>query len=160
MKRRRGRRTKRGTLRAIRLWTYADAAKALPYLRSLTNSLREHWLELQSRQLDARRLHDLRKPTRREMISLEEIQNDARHAEDKFESALEELMRQDIFLLDPVQGLALIPFQEGEELAWYVFDLFAEDALTSWRFHKDPLETRRPVSKKEPPAAVAAAETP
>lgn len=160
MKRRRGRRTKRGTLRAIRLWTYADAAKALPYLRSLTNSLREHWLELQSRQLDARRLHDLRKLTRREMISLEEIQNDARHAEDKFESALEELMRQDIFLLDPVQGLALIPFQEGEELAWYVFDLFAEDALTSWRFHKDPLETRRPVSKKEPPTAVAAAETP
>lgn len=158
MKRRRGRRTKRGTLRAIRLWTYADAAKALPYLRSLTNSLREHWLELQSRQLDARRLYGLRKPTRREMISLEETQNDALQAEDKFESALEELMRQDIFLLDPVQGLALIPFQEGDELAWYVFDLFAEDPLTSWRFHKDPLETRRPVTKA-PPTIVAAAET-
>ncbi|MCI0684214.1 MAG: DUF2203 family protein [Gemmataceae bacterium] len=155
MKRRRGRRTKRGTLRAIRLWTYADAVKALPYLRSLTNSLREHWLELQSRQLAAKRLHDVRKPTRRDMIALEETLSDVRQSEDKFESALEEMMRQDVFLLDPVQGLALVPFQSGDELAWYVLDVFAEDPLTTWRFHKDPLETRRPVPKT-PPAVAAA----
>jgi hypothetical protein len=157
MKRRRSRRVTRGTLRAIRLWTYADAAKALPYLRSLTNSLREHWLELQSRQLDVKRLHELRKPKRREMIAVEDALSDVRQAEDNFESVLEELMRQDVFLLDPVQGIALIPFQSGEELAWYVFDLFAEDPLTSWRFHKDPLEMRRPVSTEAPVAVAAAA---
>jgi len=143
MKRRR--RTKRGTLRAIRLWTYPEAAKALPYLRSITNSLRDYWLALQSRQLDAKRLSDIPRPTRRDMIALEETSEDARQAEDKFEDALAELMKQDVFLLDPVQGLALIPFQQGEELAWYVFDTFAENGVTSWRYHKDPLETRRPM---------------
>jgi Uncharacterized conserved protein (DUF2203) len=157
MKRRR--RTKRGTLRAIRLWTYPETAKALPYLRSITNSLRDHWLELQSKQLDGKRLHAIPRPSRRELIALEENSADARQAEDKFEDALAELMKQDVFLLDPVQGLALIPFQQEEELAWYVFDAFAENAVTSWRYHKDPLETRRPMPKErlpEPPAMLAA----
>src|SRR6266540_6362206 len=149
MKRRR--RTKRGTLRAIRLWSYPDAVKALPYLRSITNSLRDHWLELQSKQLDARRLADVRKPSRHERIALAETQNEASSAEDKFETALGELMEQDVFLLDPVHGLSLIPFQESDELAWYVLDLFDENGLTAWRYHKDPLETRRPVTKDRRP---------
>src|SRR5262245_51263225 len=149
MKRRR--RTKRGTLRAIRLWTYPEASKALPYLRSITNSLRDHWLELQSKQLDVKRLRDIPRPSRRDMIALEERSEDARQAEGRFEDALAELMTQDVFLLDPVQGLALIPFQQGEELAWYVFDAFAENGVTSWRYHKDPLETRRPMPDEKLP---------
>ena len=159
MKRRR--RTKRGTLRAIRLWTYPEAAKALPYLRSITNSLRDHWLELQSKQLAARRLSDVRKPSRHERIALADTQNDLSSAGDKFETALAELMEHDVFLLDPIQGLSLIPFQENEELAWYVFDLFDEHGLKEWRYHKDPLETRRPVPqvrRPEPPPLVAAGE--
>jgi hypothetical protein len=151
MKRRR--RTKRGTLRAIRLWSYPDAAKALPYLRSITNSLRDHWLELQSKQLAARRLSDVRKPSRHQRIALAETQSDLSSAEDNFETALAELMEHDVFLLDPVQGLSLIPFQEKEELAWYVFDLFDENGLMTWRYHKDPIETRRPVSKDRQPEA-------
>jgi hypothetical protein len=59
-------------------------------------------------------------------------------------------MEQDVFLLDPVRGLALIPFQQGEELAWFVFDAFDQNGLTSWRYHKDPLETRRPMPKESP----------
>lgn len=156
MKPRRGR-TKR-QVRAIRLWTYAEAARALPYVRSLTNSLRDAWLDLQREQLAAKRLHDLRKPSRSERIALEERLKDAGASEDEFDVLLAELMHLDIFLLDPVQGLALIPFQEGEELAWYVFDLFDAEGLTSWRYHKDPLETRRPVvqnRKDEGPLLVA-----
>jgi uncharacterized protein DUF2203 len=143
----RHRRRPKRQVRAIRLWSYPEAAKALPYLRSLTDSLRGHWLELQERQLAARRLNDLRKPTRSDRIALEDAQEDARRAEEHFDDALEELMRLDIFLLDPVRGLALIPFQQEEELAWYVFDLFDKDGLTSWRYHKDPLDTRRPVPR-------------
>ena len=159
MKRRR--RTKRGTLRAIRLWTYPEAAKAVPYLRSITNSLRDHWLELQKSQLAAKRLHDVGRPSRHDMIALEETLSDAREAEDKFDAALAELMQQDMFLLDPIHGLALIPFQQGEELAWYVFDLFDEKGLTSWRYHKDPLEMRRPMPlekdrQPDPPLIIAA----
>ncbi len=144
----RHRRRPKKQLRAIRLWSYPEAVNALPYLRSLTASLRESWLALQNRQLAVRRLHDLRLPTRSDRIALEDAQQDAHRAEEEFDDALEELMRLDIFLLDPVRGLALIPFQQEEELAWYVFDLFDAGGLTSWRYHKDPLETRRPVPKK------------
>ena len=42
--------------------------------------------------------------------------------------------------------MAFIPFQKEEELAWFVFDLFESDGLKSWRFHQDPLETRRPIA--------------
>lgn len=140
-------------LRAIRLWTYPDAARAVPYIRSLTNSLREAWLGLQRERLRSRRLHDIPKPSRAERIALQESANEAGKAEGDFDELLAELMKLDVFLLDPVQGLALIPFQEGEELAWYVFDLFDAEGLTSWRYHKDPIETRRPVvpAGAEPP---------
>jgi len=147
-------------MRLIRLWTYADAVKAVPYYRSLTNSLRDHWLELQSKTLAAKRLQDVRRPTRREMIALEETQKDLGEAEDNFNSALQELMRMDVFLLDPVHGIALIPFQQEDDLAWYVFDLFDEHGLVSWRYHKDPLETRRPMPQErqaDPPLFISAA---
>ena len=158
MKRRRH--VKNRAMRLIRLWTYADAVKAVPYYRSLTNSLRDHWLELQSKALAAKRLQDVRRPTRRDMIALEETQKDLGEAQDEFNSALEELMRMDVFLLDPVHGIALIPFQQEDDLAWYVFDLFDEHGLVSWRYHKDPLETRRPMPQErqaDPPLFISAA---
>jgi len=158
MKRRRH--AKNRAMRLIRLWTYADAVKAVPYFRSLTNALRDHWLELQSKVVEAKRLEDVRRPKRGQMIALEETQDDLRQAQDKFNDALEELMKMDVFLLDPVQGIALIPFQQADDLAWYVFDLFDEHGLASWRYHKDPLETRRPMLEErqsEPPTLVSAA---
>ena len=137
-----------------------SSVKAVPYFRSLTNSLRDHWLELQSKVVDVKRLQDVRRPKRRDMIALEETQNDLGEAQDNFNSALEELMGMDVFLLDPVHGIALIPFQREDDLAWYVFDLFDEHGLASWRYHKDPLETRRPMPDErvaDPPMFVSAA---
>jgi hypothetical protein len=34
----------------LRLWTYAGAVKAVPYFRSMVQSLREAWLELRQAQ--------------------------------------------------------------------------------------------------------------
>jgi hypothetical protein len=31
----------------LRLWTYAEAVNALPYLHAIVRSLREHWPHLQ-----------------------------------------------------------------------------------------------------------------
>lgn len=154
----RRRRTRRNrTLRVIRLWTHPEAEKALPYLRSITRSLRQHWLEMQSKRRDGQRLGSVPRPDRSELIALEDLRAAQSKAEDAFNEALEELMSMDVFLLDPVQGLALIPFQQGEELAWYVFDLFEDAGLCAWRFHKDPLEMRRPVpdEAKRPRARIA-----
>jgi hypothetical protein len=153
----RRRRTKSRAQRVIRLWTRVEAVRALPYLRSLTKSLRDHWLAVQSHQVDIRRMDKIGRPTRQQIIAREEAQNDLTRAEDQFNEALAELMQMDVFLLDPVQGHALIPFQQGEDLAWYVFDLFDEQGLPSWRYHKDPLDTRRPIPLErsvEPPLTI------
>jgi hypothetical protein len=147
MKRRR--RTKRNrSLRVIRLWTQPEAVKVLPYVRSITKSLREYWLDAQRKRLEAQRLGGIARPNRRELIASEDASSAQSKAEDAFNEALEELMNMDVFLLDPVQGLALIPFQQDEELAWYVFDMFDKTGLTAWRFHKDPIETRRPMPEE------------
>jgi hypothetical protein len=41
----------------------------------------------------------------------------------------------------------LIPILHENKLAWLVFNLFDEDPLRYWRFHKDALEVRRPVAE-------------
>ncbi len=45
MKRRRNK--EKRAMRALRLWTFDEASRAVPYLRSVLGSLREHWLEAQ-----------------------------------------------------------------------------------------------------------------
>jgi hypothetical protein len=64
-------------------------------------------------------------------------------ADIQLEETFDELEAIDVECLDPAQGLALIPFGKGDELAWYVFDLFSPHGLEAWRLHDDPLETRR-----------------
>ena len=56
----------------------------------------------------------------------------------------------DVFLLDPVQGVALIPFNKENSLAWFVFDLFEEGEPQNLAFHEDTLETRRPIADAGP----------
>jgi hypothetical protein len=38
---------------ALHQWTYEAALRAIPYLRAVVRSLREHWLQLQSVRLVA-----------------------------------------------------------------------------------------------------------
>lgn len=145
MKRHRKRKSKE--MRLIRLWTYPQAHKALPYLRSITGSLREHWLDAQGKRLDFGRLHEAAGRADRAKILAEELASEEKsQAEERFAEDLQELMGLDVYLLDPVRGLAFIPFQKDSELAWFVFDHF-EDDLKEWRFHQDPLETRRPIQE-------------
>jgi len=141
--------------RTLRLWTYAEAVKALPYLRAIVRSLRERWLHLQQVRLQVRRL-DARpgRPDRQALISRAEAAQEAALAEGHFNEALRELEALDVYCLDPARGLALIPFRRGDDLAWFVFDLFAPQGLEAWRFHADPLETRRPLVESLDPGLV------
>jgi hypothetical protein len=142
-------RDKQRPMRVVRLWTYAQAQKALPYFRSITGSLREHWLAAQSKRRDLESLSRTPgRPDRSQLVAAELVQNEKTEAEDRFNDALQELMGIDVFLLDPVQGVALIPFRKGDELAWFVFEHFGTDEdLKSWRLHQDPLEMRRPIAE-------------
>jgi hypothetical protein len=130
----------------LRLWTYEEASKALPYLRGVAQSIREHWLEMQQAKHRIRRIDARHGRVQRDaMIERAEAAKAADRAEDEFEAGVNELLELSIYVLDPTQGQALIPFRQGDELAWYVFDLFAPEGVESWRFHQDPVEMRRPL---------------
>ena len=132
----------------IQVWTYDQASRVLPYVASIMRSLREYHLEAQQQDLRACRLKDRAgRPNRTTLIAHEEASRNARNAKDRFQEALDELHILDIYCLDPVRGLALIPFAQGENLAWFVYDLFDSEPLRFWRYHKDPLETRRPLAE-------------
>jgi hypothetical protein len=145
MKRRRRNRSRR--LRVLHLWDWKEVLKALPYLRSVTGSLREHYLDVLNVQRRAERAAQNEAPSKRqELIDTAAREDEMHRAQTKFDDALEELNRLDVFLLDPVQGLALLPFRKEDELAWYIFDHFAKRGIMGWRFHADPIEECRPLS--------------
>jgi hypothetical protein len=51
-------------------------------------------------------------------------------AEGHFNEALREPEALDVYCLDPTKGLAQIPFRQGDDLAWFVFDLCARKDWT------------------------------
>ena len=133
---------------ALHLWTYEAALRAIPYLRAVVRSLREHWLHVQSVRRQIERL-DSRpgRPDRQTLIRWAVAVQELDHADTQLEETFDELKAIDVYCVDPVNGLALIPFGNGDELAWYVFDLFSPQGLEAWRFHGDPLEMRRPLEQ-------------
>jgi hypothetical protein len=131
--------------------------KAVPYLRGLVRSLRETWLRLQRLRLQVRRL-DARpgRRGRQALIFRAGVARDAEWAEGRFHEAQRDLQAVGVSCFDPAGGRALIPFRQGDALAWFVFDLFGPRGLEGWRFHADPLETRRPLVEPLDPRLVDA----
>ena len=133
--------------KTIQVWTHEQAVHVLPYIASIMSSLRESQLEAIRHDLKAKRLAEKEgRLSRTELIAQQEALAASQQAEEALYATLEELHELDIYCLDPVQGLALIPFAVGDELAWYIFDLFDPTALRHWRYHKDPIETRRSIA--------------
>jgi hypothetical protein len=133
---------------ALRLWTYEAALSAVPYLCAVVRSLREHWLHAQSARRQIERLNSRPgRADRQTLIRRAAAVQELDQADIIVEETFDELKTIDVYCLDPAQGLALIPFCKGDELAWYVFDLFSPQGLEAWRFHGDPLEMRRPLEQ-------------
>src|SRR5262245_33772876 len=108
----------------IRPWTHDRARAALPYLRSILQSLRQHQLEAQTHDLRARRLAERPgRPDRNALLARQDALDEARRAQERFDEALAELSRLDVFCVDPINGLAFVPFVQQEQLAWFVLDL-------------------------------------
>jgi len=132
----------------IQPWTYEQARRVLPYLRSIVRSVRENRLEVLTEHRRVRRLKDQPgRPNRTLLLETELAEKSAREADDRFQGALEELHTLDIFCLDPVRGEAIVPFVHNDQLAWYIFDLFDDEPFRFWRYHSDPLEQRRPIAE-------------
>ena len=80
---------------------------------------------------------------RRALIEEQEARRDLEKAEQDYQDALEELSELNVHPHDPGQGMALVPFIQDNQLAWYVFDLFDSQPIRSLRYHRDTDETRR-----------------
>src|SRR5439155_1080830 len=131
----------------IQLWTFPKAQAACPYIRSVLASLREHLLEAQGLKVRLKRLTDRPgRPDRATLVAQHELQKQLHLAEGRLEQTCEELDAINIYALEPLQGLALLPFVHDDQLAWYIFDLFDPKPLRFWRFQEDSHETRRPIA--------------
>jgi hypothetical protein len=140
-------RTKRRS-NSLRVWTYAEARTVLPFVTSVMGSLREHWLAAQGHDQRARRLADLPgRPTRDRLLAAKDETDATAAAKERFETAASELHDLDVFCTDPIRGEAVIPFVHNDQLAWFVYDLFAPDDFRFWRYHTDPIDTRRPIAE-------------
>lgn len=149
MKRRRSQQAK--DMRTLRLWSYDEANRAVPYLRSVIASLREHWLDLQNQRRGSELLSARPgRPDRARLLAGQTLHARQERAEAYFTDAVAELTDIDVFLLDPLRGTALIPFRKADDLAWFVYDQFEDRGLRGWRYHSDPLEECRPLELKEP----------
>lgn len=134
----------------IRLWSFPEAQAVVPYLTSVLRSLREHGLEAQTWQQRQKRLADRPgRPDRATLIAQQEATRELERATRSYDEAEEEVFDLGIFPLDPLNGTALVPFEQDGELAWYIFDLFDAAPLAFWRFQNDPEEMRRPVTSRQ-----------
>lgn len=153
----RNRKSARRQENTLRVWSYDEACKALPFVTSVMGSLREHWIDVQTHGQRAGRLSALPgRPDRTRILAQQDETDRAHEAEERFNTAATELHDLDIFCTDPLRGEGVIPFVLNEQLAWFVYDLFAPETLHFWRYHNDPLDTRRPIAE----ALAASDETP
>jgi hypothetical protein len=132
----------------VRFWTRDEARKAVPYIRSVLRTLREHWLEMQAQDRDARRLAD--RPGRLDraaLIAHAEAVRRRDEARGRFLDSIDELEDIDVYCAEPTRGEAVIPTLNADQPAWLIFDLFADEPLTHWRYHSDPIETYRPMQE-------------
>src|SRR5262249_21698047 len=119
---------------SLRVWMYAEARSVLPYITSVMGSLREHWLAAQGHDQRARRLGNLPgRPDRKRLLATQDETTAANVAKERFEIAAAELHELDVFCTDPIRGEAVIPFVHNDQLAWFIYDLFAPDDLRTWR---------------------------
>jgi hypothetical protein len=130
----------------VKLWTFAEAERALPYVRSILQSLRENALEVNRLELQRQRLAAKPgRPTRADLITLDNLQHEVQAATDRYHADLEELQAFGVGCVDPIAGEAIFPFLYEQQVAWFLYNLFEGPHLRWWRFDTDSLNTRRPI---------------
>ena len=123
-------------------WTFEEAQAAVPYFSSVARSLREHYLEMLAKGREVQKLTERHgRPDRKALIEAQEARRDLHKAEQDFLDALEELSELNVHPLDPGRGMALVPFIQDNQPAWYVFNLFDSQPIRSWRYQSDANET-------------------
>ena len=129
--------------RVIRIWTYAHARAALPYVASILRSLREHRLDGLRHHLTAKRLADQPgRPRRDALIAQEEAVGEADRADAEYQRALAELESLGIHCLDPVACRAIVTVSQAGRRVGYLYDLFDPQTLRFCWAEQEPGRSR------------------
>src|SRR5271168_5125985 len=89
-------------MQIMHLWTWNEVAKVIPYLRSITGSLREHWLDMLHAQRDIDRAAKSKtRPATHQLLQDERRFDERERARAQFDDALDELHGVEAYLLDP-----------------------------------------------------------
>jgi hypothetical protein len=128
------------------VWTHEQASRAVPYVAAVMQSIRDLYVRAQGlrhriRKVDAKP----GRPDRHAIIQHETAKLEAERLQEEVVEAAKELAHLNIHCVDPVNGIAMIPFVQQEQLAWLVFNLFDDVKISAWRFHHDPMTVRRPL---------------
>ncbi len=111
--------------RFSRVWTYAEARAAVPYVASIMGSLREHRLDFLRHHLAAKRLAgEPGRPRRDALLAHEEALRALGRADAEYQTTLAELNSLGFRCVDSVGGLAVFTVYQDEFVREYVFDLF------------------------------------
>lgn len=116
--------------RILNLWTLDKARKACPFIASVMVSLREHRLEALQQRRQAERLQA--RPGPLDPLARSAYCTAIRRAEEgeqRFKAAAGELNALDIFCVDAIAGLAVMPAGPEDQITWLLYDHFAEDPL-------------------------------
>lgn len=133
------------------VWSQEQAERARPYIAAILRTVREDYLQMQqSRRLARHLAQKAGRPSRQDLIEQEEANREAARLENAVAEGIQELLQLNVHCVDPVNGLAMIPFVQQAQLAWFVFELFQEQQVRSWRFHDEDLNVRRPLSEAKP----------
>jgi hypothetical protein len=128
------------------VWTLEQARSLVPYLTSIIDSMREARLENLGHARRTAKLESRHgRATRDQLLAIADGKAKIQETEDRYKKAQEELQQLDVYCINAVQGLALIPFVNEDQLAWFIFDRFDADPLRYWRFHLDPVDVKHPI---------------
>ncbi|MFM7540277.1 MAG: hypothetical protein ACKO9Z_11520 [Planctomycetota bacterium] len=130
--------------RAKAFWTPQRAHAAMGLLTRVIDDLRDAAIEAKSAHQGLHRLdHAKGRQTRRHFLRAQSLHDDLVHAREHEAQVLTEAKTLGVEVVDPVQGIAVLPCLTNQGMGMLVLDRFAEEPLIGWRLVDDPPDVVR-----------------
>lgn len=127
----------------FRMWTADEVKKVLPLVKSIMLTIRERMIQANSAMLNIKRLN-VGRPSRHDMIELENLRRLEREADLDIEDALDELEELGVYCYDAAQCISAFAFTTdwgiAQRGAWFLYSPFGEELY--WRFDGESSSVR------------------
>jgi hypothetical protein len=126
-------------LRGKTFWTPQRAHAAMGLLTRLIDDIRDAAIEQKSARQGLTRLDKSQgRPSRQQILRVQTLQEDLNLAQNHAASVLTEAQSLGIEVVDPLQGIAILPCLTSQGMGMLVVDRFAGEPLVGWRLIDDP----------------------